>query len=129
MRSGDDTAQFMVLYGKLRQEYADAHEGTAPNPLPEEWVNARLEELGESRQVRNTPKGFELGPPFSKPDTTGFMALYGTLRQEYAAAHGGVVPNPLPEKWVNKRLEELGDARRVQNTPNGLKLSQRLSNR
>src|SRR5438876_2605694 len=60
MGLGDDTSRFMLLYGKLGQEYAASHGGVSPNPLPEEWVNERLQELGHPWGVKNTASGFEL---------------------------------------------------------------------
>ena len=55
-RSGMDVAQTQrglisetdpaYVFTRLTQEYIATHNGEAPNPLPEEWVNNRLAELG-----------------------------------------------------------------------------------
>jgi hypothetical protein len=60
--------RFMLLYGKLRQEYILSHDGISPaliagtESIPEDWINKRLAELGHFWRVKNTSSGFTIEP-------------------------------------------------------------------
>lgn len=62
----DEGIRRVLLLTKLRQEYSDTHGGIAPDLVPHEWLNKRLEELGHAWRVRKTANGTEIFPP-SKP--------------------------------------------------------------
>jgi hypothetical protein len=55
----DDPAYVFI---RLTQEYAATHNGATPNPLPEDWVNNRLAQLGATWRVKNTPNGYDAYP-------------------------------------------------------------------
>jgi hypothetical protein len=60
-----------VLLQNLRQEYILSHDGLSPallagtEPVPADWMNKRLEQMGQSWRVRVNGSEYQILPPNS----------------------------------------------------------------
>jgi hypothetical protein len=63
-----ETSRRKSVVAKLRQEYVFSHDGLSPalldgtEPVPPDWMNKRLEQMGESWRVRVRGIEYEIFP-------------------------------------------------------------------